>query len=183
MLKESILLRPYSLDYSEESRTYSFTTTKNLHVEVYFTDGSRVFDTRLPFQKDVYYFGFNIKSIFPGENVHKSKGDPRLKDTIVYILYQHFGVNPDSIIIFTCDQTDGQQAARHRKFNAWYLINGDFEFEKIDKVISVAGYEHLDTMFSAIFSASNKYRSLIKTTLADFENLLDGKDYYINDTF
>ncbi len=72
--------------------------------------------------------------------------------------------------------------ARYKKFNAWYLLNGDFEFEKVDKIISVPDYEHFDTCFSVIFSASNRYRNLIKSTLADFENLLDGKDYYINDT-
>ena len=122
----SNLLRPYSYFYNPTSGTYHFDTDHDIDFTVYFALDSSWFPLLPQLADEVYTFGFWSSCT--------GRRDLRVMSTLAKIIKQHFELNPDSILTFVCDDDDKKQMSRRRKFNGWYLLQGDSSVIKIDRM-------------------------------------------------
>lgn len=65
---------------------------------------------------DFSFFPYNVK----GKSIPP---DPLVSVTLSYILKRFFKKNPDRIITFVCDSTDGKESGRFKLFEKWFEMN------------------------------------------------------------
>lgn len=53
-----------------------------------------------------------------------SSADPRIKVTVIHLLELLFNAEPQTVIIYVCDQSDERQKTRGRLFNRWFSSYG-----------------------------------------------------------
>ncbi len=96
---------PYMVEKRSE-RDYAFCTDYGVTCIVNFMDDYSVWE------EGAYQF------IIGNETRKKSPNDPKLRDTIAYIIESFFDANPD-ILLYVCETGDGKEAMRNRLFLRW----------------------------------------------------------------
>lgn len=137
----------YSLNFSEDSLVYCFSTDHGVEYKAYF----------LPFVFSgvkLYHFGFNTEKVSL-----KKVYDKKIQATIVAIIMDFFKRTENALLI-VCDTQDGRQLARKRLFDKWYRSDGiNTLFEKND-------FDNSENHFHASFFIKsdnplrNHYRSI-----------------------
>lgn len=151
---------------------YTFTTINGIFYSVSFTDVSLIIDTfdNYPILSNGIYLV--IEPINKPEGILKF--DSRIGITICEI-YEHYLRNTDlnSIIIYNCEERDGDQLKRHLKFSRWFVNYVKFiEIEKIDKEILVPeqhperGMIFIPCPLSILFSKEHPRYNLIFEEIA-----------------
>lgn len=99
---------PYNITRNEDL-IYSFTTNGGIKYIALFVPSS-CYDTNL---ENTYNFNFE-----PEDPKNKNIHDPRIKETIIYIIELFFQTNSNSMIC-VCDSLDGREICRRRLFDKW----------------------------------------------------------------
>jgi hypothetical protein len=164
----------YSFSGNSASGSYNFTTDFGIIVDVFFEEGAYIFPKYPNFKELTYQFG--IRTTEP------VKGDPKVKSTIIYILYSHFAVNPNSILIWICDNLDGKHLLRNRKFNSWFLDCQDRDYVKLNTEIIVESEDGSTSSFvSIVYLQDNPHAEEITAAFNNLEADFDDKDLSIQD--
>lgn len=158
MTLDSLNQTPYQCKKHEDS--FVFTTQHNVTYEIYYLDGqSYLPDTSFgihtkilgfkPFESEIKYIPF----------------DPRIAATILHNIEQQF-TNKNTVIIYSCDQSDSREKARRRLFNGWFKLY-NIELQKVD-------LDFDDTLFvSILYHPDNIYKLEILQTIPELKNKLD----------
>jgi hypothetical protein len=141
-------LSPYRLQESENG--YVFETDFGTIYELVFRDDADYFPGE-DFLGPILSFAI---ALLDGE---ESAKDPKVEDTVAYVLQHTFEANPQTIISYTCYTSDGKAAARSRKFRIWYSRKGVREYERLE-------YENKDTALYAavLFKKSHPFEKEIR---------------------
>ncbi|MCU0341259.1 MAG: DUF6169 family protein, partial [Spirosomaceae bacterium] len=118
-------------------------------------------------------FELVIKLVEDGEYARPQK-DAKLPQTIAAIFFDFFS-SRERVVVFSCDTTDRKQAARHRKFNDWYLRFNDDSFAKFDGIIEDTVNDSV-YFLSMIIKSDNPYKEDISIAFKELtDSLLGGK--------
>ena len=109
------MLNPYQL--VPTGKGYGFTTSYEVTYEVYFTDITPTFSG---VNVKVYSFGFECVSAQQFSSTKNLPTDPRVGETIAFILNDFFIHNRD-IIVYVPMDTDKRAKLRSRLFDIWWL--------------------------------------------------------------
>lgn len=125
---------PYNVKSIEGG--YEFATDFGLTYQIFFLDCSSLFQD-LPLNSEFAFsfsFSFAILNNSPEEKIPL---DSKVELTIAEVIKTFFERN-DRLILYTCDDSDGKESARDRKFNHWFIKNNtDHQLIKLDKKITV----------------------------------------------
>ncbi len=127
--------QPYEFELvNEQTNEYVFLTDSGLSYDVAFIK------TETYFQSTELFINRAFELIIqPSKNqVVRPLKDSRIPITVAFI-FEDFFKNHEKIVVFSCDTTDSKQAARHRKFNDWFVRFNDETFLKLDGIIEDVG--------------------------------------------
>jgi Family of unknown function (DUF6169) len=97
-----------------EDDVYKFQTKRDFLYEIYFVEAPYYFPENWQFKHQIYEFVVKLS------NTDKlPPNDDELPETIAAIFLDFFQ-NHEKVAVYSCDTTDGKQAARHRKFTNWF---------------------------------------------------------------
>lgn len=108
-------LQPYRIQKIDEL-TYGFTTDKGIEYFCSFVSYADYF----PNHPDLapYFFSFNLE--LRNKKIKLPKGtDIRIADTVVKIVGD-FLASKTNAVVYVCDNSDGKEAVRSRKFLSWF---------------------------------------------------------------
>jgi len=135
-------------DFFEKEDGYGFITSCGIEYTIYFTQSSNFFEEYPSIYPYVIEFGFC-------RNDKRKNSDPKIKETIVFILELYFEKNPDGMIYFVCDSADKKHCARNKIFDNWFnQIEEGSRFVKYDFMPEIKGR---DFYFSLITLESNRF--------------------------
>ena len=132
---ESNLQPPYKIDKSSDW-DYTFITQHGIIYHAYFVD----FSNYHPNFRNVYTF-----NIEPETNQTHSI-DPRIAQTVVYILRQFFK-SKENAMIMVCDNLDGKEKKREILFQRWFKRYNDGSIIKFDASAETNDY----TLYVSIY--------------------------------
>jgi hypothetical protein len=125
----AINLHAYNF-YQFDDLTFLFTTQAGDEYQCYFLSYADYFAS----QPDIApnFFSFNLKLI-SNEGVPIRKGtDKRVADTVITIVGD-FLSSKSNAVVYVCDNSDGKEKARSRKFLSWF----DYYDHPSSKIIQV----------------------------------------------
>ena len=125
----AINLHAYNF-YQFDDLTFLFTTQAGDEYQCYFLSYADYFAS----QPDIApnFFSFNLKLI-SNEGVPIRKGtDKRVADTVITIVGD-FLSSKSNAVVYVCDNSDGKERARSRKFLSWF----DYYDHPSSKIIQV----------------------------------------------
>jgi len=131
-------LQPYHLQRIDEL-TYGFKTDNGIEYRCLFLSYASYFIN----QPDIapYFFSFNLE--LKDKNVKLPRGtDKRIADTVVTIVGD-FLESKINAVVYVCDNSDGREAARSRKFLSWF----DYYEHPSSDIIQVSSNFHAGNMF------------------------------------
>jgi hypothetical protein len=147
---------PEPYDLQNDNDGFSFDTDSGISYSLYFTEG-KYYVPGASYADSVLMFG--IKPI--GDSI-LGPPDLRIKSTVVYALLDIFESEPETVIVYVCDQSGKQEKVRSRLFNKWYL----------DYCKGFVRLQHEDdeqrTFAYAIFREDHPARKEIESTVQDF---------------
>jgi hypothetical protein len=109
------LLSPYSVSTSLDEKSYQFETSSGA---LYFAYFSEFILTKADYgELNIFSFGFSRSGT--GISV-KSKYDPRIRLTVLFLINNFFKLNSKNSILYLCLNNDGKAKYRHRTFNQWF---------------------------------------------------------------
>ncbi|UII26540.1 DUF6169 family protein [Fulvivirga maritima] len=116
----------YKVYRNLEANTYFFSTNTKAEYEILFIDGREIFSFTPLENSEI----FNI--IINKTKAGTGRRDPEIAKTIEAVL-EHFFINKNRILIYTCDSADSRHISRNRLFNKWF-INSSLKkaLEKLD---------------------------------------------------
>lgn len=93
-----------------------------------------------------YTIGFALSDLLPGvecyefviinSNNRKSLRDYKLRETVYALIYEFFS-QPDAVMIYLCDTSDGKQEVRQRLFASWfYSADRKYSFNYLSSTIT-----------------------------------------------
>lgn len=138
--------------YQISELNYSFTTASGDEYQCYFLSYADYFAS----QPDIApnFFSFNLKLISnDGKPVRKGT-DKRIADTVITIV-GNFLASKSNAVVYVCDNSDGKERARARKFLSWFDYY-DHPSSKIMKVTSNFNVGGLFIYSSLIIHKQNK---------------------------
>lgn len=120
-----------------DDRTYSFTTVKGIEYICLFLSYAEYFGN----YPDVapYFFSFNLelkdKSLKPPAGV-----DKKIADTVVKIVGD-FLTSRINAVVYVCDNSDGKEAARSRKFVSWFDFyqHPSYDITQVSNNVNIGG--------------------------------------------
>lgn len=133
-----------------------FTTEFNVVYRASFGDGSGYFPRYPEFAHLVRSFAFIVITA-TGDSIPR---DLRVGVTISLILQEHFDENPEDVLFFIHENSDGKQHGRKRMFDAWYrkastdmLLKQDAEinigrFSILASILLRRDHPHLEAVLS-----------------------------------
>lgn len=160
-------LQPYKfITYKPDY--YSFVTTAGIEYICYFTPYAEYFKN-YPTVIASKFFSFNLEL---ADKKKKATGtDKRIADTVVTIVGDFLNSKINAVV-YICDNSDGREAARSRKFLSWYKY---YEHPS-HKIIKVSG--DLDaggiTLFTALLV--HQKNKLKKELVQAYLDLIDEED-------
>lgn len=131
---------------------------KDRTYRIAFDDCSTLLSKSLLFK--VYSFAFAHSQ---EEQLLGQIADPRIKVTIVSIVQEFFQKNPNDVLFYTCDSTDGKHAFRKRLFDRWFIASHGTNVEKHDfdlpdyptSFLLRANHPHKDEVVNEIVGSYN----------------------------
>lgn len=149
---------------------YFFENGQGHQYEIYFVAAPFYFPESYLFKHSVFEF---IIKLSDSQKFLRPDKDPNLPLTIAAIFLDFFNSH-EKVVVFSCDTTDGKQAARHRKFNDWYLRFNDTTFLKYDGVIK--DDENATVYFmSLIIKSNNPFKESIENAFRELTDDLKGE--------
>lgn len=131
----SSLSIPYNFKRVSEL-DYEFLTENKIRYRASFTDASGYFPKNPEFSHQVRGFGFQI----PDVHATQIPPDPRVGATISYLALQYFEQNPEGILFFIHDSSDGKEHGRKKKFDIWYRKLSTGQLLKKDAEIPIGRF-------------------------------------------
>jgi hypothetical protein len=108
-------LRPYLIQKIDEF-TYGFTTSKGIEYYCSFLSYAEYFANHPDIAP--YFFSFNLA--LKDRKIKLPPGtDKRIADTVVSIVGD-FLISQTNAVVYVCDNSDGKESARARKFLSWF---------------------------------------------------------------
>lgn len=98
---------PYRVEYVAAYDTYQFVTDNEVVYLVAFE------------ADDLLTSGPSYQLSVTNGNKRRSPSDPKVRDTILSLVYEFFVANA-AAILYICDTGDNRQASRNRLFLSWY---------------------------------------------------------------
>jgi hypothetical protein len=126
------LLTPYNYHRAADGAQV-FTTEFGLTYRVFFLEAAGFFRNTPEIAPLVQTFGFEILENPRSEIPH----DARVGSTIVSITIQYYEQNPNGVLFFIHDGSDGKQLGRKKKFDVWYRQAGEQFVVKRDAAITI----------------------------------------------
>ena len=122
-------LQPYKF-YVFKPDYYSFLTSSGVEYLCYFTPYAEYFK-KYPADISSRFYAFNLELT---NKKLKPKGiDKRIADTIIIIVGDFLNAQINAVV-YVCDNSDGREAARSRKFLSWF----DYYEHPSSKIIQVS---------------------------------------------
>jgi Family of unknown function (DUF6169) len=121
-------LQSYQLQKTNE-RTYSFITEKGIEYRCIFISYAEYF----PNHPDIApnFFSFNLELKDPKAKLPRGT-DKRIADTVISIVGDFLATQTNAVV-YVCDNSDGKEAARNRKFLSWF----DYYDHPSSKIVQV----------------------------------------------
>ena len=96
---------------------YSFTTDAGDEYQCYFISYADYFAS----QPDIApnFFSFNLKLISNDGKPFRKGSDKRIADTVITIVGDFLG-SKSNAVVYVCDNSDGREKLRSRKFLSWF---------------------------------------------------------------
>ncbi len=151
---------PYNYLHNKDINSYTFITVHGIEYFVYLADGSHYFEKYPQFAAYVIMFGFYTN---PVKNI---PADKNVRITITQIITNYFIANEDKILLFVCEQGDGKQFFRMKKFNGWFTLAGNLKIVKTDLEIP---FDNGFTYLSVLYHKRNIHANEIEKALQNFE--------------
>ena len=101
----------YTVEEGENGPLFSFTNQFEITYRVLLQQ----FPTDIPNFQEAYSV-----SAYPLNNNRPRRADPRIGLTIYHMLTEFLSGNPESILMYVCDNDDGLAEQRQKKFSGWY---------------------------------------------------------------
>lgn len=147
----AIILHAYNF-YRVDDLTFLFTTDAGDEYKCYFISYAEYFSS----QPDIApgFFSFNLKLV-SNDGIPFRKGtDKKIADTVITIV-GNFLNSKENAVVYVCDNSDGREAARSKKFVSWFAYY-DHPSSKIVKVTSNFTVGGLSIYSSLLIHKSNK---------------------------
>ena len=139
-----------------EENCYTFQTIHGYHYEVYFVHSPYYFQDNPLFNQNVFELVIKLSD---SEHILKAVRDTNIPPTIASIFVDFFQ-NHEKVVVYSCDSSDNKQAARHRKFDDWFLKFNDDSFDKLNGIIEDTNY-HIRYFMSVILKRDNPFKDEI----------------------
>lgn len=149
---------------------YFFENGQGHQYEIYFVPAPFYFPEDDIFKHFVFEF---VIKLVGHPNSPRPLKDSKIPSTISAIFLDFFNTY-EKVVVFSCDTTDGKQAARHRKFNDWYLRFNDASFLKYDGLIEDTVNDTIYYM-SLIIKSSNPFKESIQNAFRELTDDLKGE--------
>jgi hypothetical protein len=108
-------LQPYPIQKIDEL-TYAFITQNDIEYRCAFLSYAEYFKNHPDISP--YFFSFNLE--LRNSHAKLPRGvDKRIADTVVTIV-GNFLASKTNAVVYVCDNSDGKEAARSRKFLSWF---------------------------------------------------------------
>lgn len=140
--------------------TLEFTTDHGVEYQINFMEDYSVWE------QNAYQF------VIINKNRKASPSDPKLKDTLIYIVENFFSENKN-ILLYICETGDGKQAARSKLFIRWFsnYCNSSAFYFKATEIKS----EGVDNFAAIIFRKDHPDFDAIIRDFDDMTALLSNK--------
>ena len=126
----STSLQPYRfITYNPDY--YSFVTESGIEYICYFTPYGEYFK-KYPSAISSQFYSFNLE--LANKKIKPKSIDKRIADTVIIIVGDYLSSKTNAVV-YVCDNSDGREAARNRKFLSWFDYY-DHPSSKIVKVTS-----------------------------------------------
>jgi hypothetical protein len=110
----AINLQPYKY-LTHKPENYSFITDTGIEYICYFTPYAEYFPNYPDIASSIFSFNLELN-----KKKTKSKGtDKRIADTVITIVGD-FLQSKVNAVVYVCDNSDGKEAIRARKFKSWF---------------------------------------------------------------
>jgi hypothetical protein len=121
-------LQPYNYTVFKPDN-YSFTTDSGVEYICYFTPYSEYFQNHPGVAPYIFAFNLELK-----DKKAKTKGiDKRIADTVITIAGDFLEAR-NNAMVYVCDNWDGRELARARKFKSWF----DYYTHSSSKIIQIS---------------------------------------------
>jgi hypothetical protein len=163
----ALLLQPYPIQKTDQF-TYAFNTSKGIEYNCSFVTYAEYFPNHPKVAP--YFFAFNLEQ--RDKKIKLPSGtDKQIADTIITIVGDFLNSEINAVV-YICDNSDGREAIRARKFLSWY----NYEEHPSHKIIKVSG--DLDaggiTLYTALLVHKNN--KLKKELVQAYLELIDYED-------
>jgi hypothetical protein len=163
----ALRLRPYPIQKIDEF-TYGFVTSKGIEYYCSFLSYANYFANQPEIAS--YFFSFNLE--LKVKNTKLPTGtDKQIADTVITIVGD-FLLSKTNAVVYVCDNSDGRENARSRKFLSWF----DYYDHPSSTIIQVTSNFNAGGMF--IYSSllvHKKNQRLTELVLAYLELTDDDK--------
>lgn len=109
-----LVLHPYPLS-SVNAFTYSFVTEKGVEYYCSFVSYAEYFQNHPKIAQGFFAFNLELRD----KNVRPRGIDKRIADTVITIVGD-FLEGRNNAVVYVCDNSDGKEAVRARKFKSWF---------------------------------------------------------------
>ena len=132
--------------------TFLFTTVAGDEYQCYFISYAEYFASQPDIASN--FFSFNLKLISNGGKPIRKGTDKRIADTVITIVGD-FLASKSNAVVYVCDNSDGKESARARKFLSWF----DYYDHPSSKIMQVTSNFEVGGLFiysSLIIHKKNK---------------------------
>jgi hypothetical protein len=162
------MLQPYNFKKNDsDSNEYAFITSSGMIYSVAFVKADFYFPNNDSFKNDTFEL---IIELDQTQKKTWASRDFNIPSTIASI-FKDFFQQHEKVVVFSCDTTDGKQAARNRKFDDWFKQFNDDSLLKLNETIF--DVENQSQYFmSMILSKENPNKDEIMTAFKELTNTL-----------
>lgn len=139
--------------YRFDELTFLFSTDAGDEYQCYFISYADYFASHPDIAPN--FFSFNLKLISNKGKPLRKGVDKRIADTVIKIVGD-FLASKNNAVVYVCDNSDGRQAARSRKFLSWF----DYFEHPSSKIIQVTSNFNVGGLFiysSLLIHKKNKH--------------------------
>jgi Family of unknown function (DUF6169) len=127
-------LQSYQIQKTNE-RTYSFITEKSIEYRCIFISYAEYFPNHPDIAPNIFSFNLELKD--PKTKLPKGS-DKRIADTVISVVGD-FLASKTNAVVYVCDNSDGKEAVRARKFLSWFNYIDYPEIIQINNNFKVGG--------------------------------------------
>ena len=163
----ALSLQPYPIRKIDD-QTYEFNTENDIDYLCSFLSFSEYFANRPDIAP--YFFSFNLG--LKEKNAKLPRGtDKRIADTVITIVGDFLNSKINAVV-YVCDNSDGREAARSRKFLSWF----DYYEHPSTKIIQVSNNFIAGGLFIYTTLLVHKKNKRIKDIILAFLDLTEDEE-------